>query len=214
MPRAHRPRVRLPGFLELLSQKLRGQKQTLVRATAELPLLLLSYPPAGAEAAEVLAAAYAHTLPILPADVAASYTPTFKKLPSMVVIQLRRRGACDCLGHFHPPGTESPLARRLANEFGSSVGEIDLSYEGIRQWRPMPLAALAAGDLGKRLDDYHYAAALLTVLVHELEHLAFPGHAEKGIRQASNRFYEDVMRELAGSESPSGYGMSAQPRRL
>jgi hypothetical protein len=45
-------------------------------------------------------------------------------------------------------------------------------------------------------------------MLHEMEHLAFPDHAEREVRASSNEFYSDVMEELVRQEGGPDYGMS------
>jgi hypothetical protein len=117
------------------------------------------------------------------------------RLPTIVVIQLRPHNICTCLGHHHPAGTESRLARSLAGDLGSRIGEIDLAWEAIRDWRPHPLRTIAAESLDG-FEHSHFRTALLTVLLHELEHLAYPDHHERAVRSASDDFYTQVLEEL------------------
>lgn len=206
----HRRRIHPRGVLEHLLERLRGREQRLVRAGPEMPLLLLSYPRGGEAVARETEAAYAHTWPRLSEEARAHYEKLFPLLPAMVVVLLRPRNLCDCLGHRHPRGAESRLTRRLAADLGSSVAEIDLAYEAIRRWQPQPLSSMAAGELGPRLDDIHFQAAVLAVLLHELEHLAIPLSAEQETRARSNWFYARAMEELVSEESGVAYGMASR----
>ncbi len=205
----HRRRIHPRGVLERLLERLRGREQRLVRAGAEMPLLLVSYPRGGEAVAREIEVAYAHTWPRLSAEARAPYEKFFPLLPTLVVVLLRPHNLCDCLGHRHPRGAESRLTRRLAADLGSAVAEIDLAYEAIRGWQPQPLSSMAAGDLGPRLDDLHFQAAVLAVLLHELEHLAIPLSAEQETRARSNGFYARVMQELVAEESGAVYGMAS-----
>lgn len=203
-----------PGLWQRLMESFRGRRQKLVRGDRSAPLLLLSYPPgSGAEEAALeLEACYTHTLPALSDALARRYAPMWEHLPAVVVVLLRPRSACGCLGHHHPRGTESGLARRLQTELGGSTGEIDLAYEAIRRWQPLPLSSLASAELGDRLAQLHFHAALLSVLVHELEHLAFPQKPERIVRSGSNEFYGMLMEELVRAESGAVFGMKESRR--
>ena len=185
----------------------------LVRAGEDLPLLLISYPRGSEQQAGDIEAAYARTLRGLSSGTRAAYAPVFQSLPTMIVVLLRAKNPCECLGHHHPRGTESRLTRRLAAELGSPIGEIDLAYQGIRQWRPQPLSSMAIEGLGPRLEALHFQAAVLAVLLHEMEHLAFPEKPEQEIRNRSNRFYAAAMEELVAAETGYGYGMAGPPSR-
>jgi hypothetical protein len=206
---SHRHRVPARGILVRLVERLRGREQLLVRAADDLPLLLLSYPRGGLSAAREIEVAYAHTLPRLSAATRAPYQPVFRALPAMLVVLLRPLNPCRCLGHHHPPGAESRLTKRLAADLGSSIGEIDLAYQGIREWTPQPLSTLATGALGGRLAGIHFQAAVLAVLLHELEHLALPENPEQETRARSNAFYSAAMQQLVAEESGADYGMAA-----
>ena len=202
-----------PGLLRGLLERLRGREQILVRPPAGLPLLLVTYPRGRQEVARLLEIAYVHTLPSLPGRIFEPYAPALAMLPPIVVVLLRPENPCGCLGHWHPPGTESRVARRLAADLSSPVPEIDLAYETIRRWEPQPLSSLAAGEQAGAVAEIHFEAALLAVLVHELHHLARPQAREREIRTASNEFYTAIMRELVMGATGRHYGMIAEPRR-
>jgi len=197
-----------------LIERFRGREQLLVRGPAGLPLLLVIYPRGRQDVARLLEIAYTHTLPSLPERIFKPYGRALAMLPPIVVVLLRPENPCGCLGHWHPPGAESRVARRLAADLSSPVAEIDLAYEMIRRWKPQPLAALAAGEQAAAVAEIHFEAALLAVLVHELHHLAQPQAVEREIRGASNEFYGAIMRELVLDATGRHYGMIAEPRRL
>jgi hypothetical protein len=164
--------------------------------------------------ARQLEIAYAHAFPALDKELTGGYTGVLRALPALVVVLLRPKNPCGCLGHFHPPGTESRLTRRLSADLGSPVAEIDMAYEGIRNWDPTPLSSMAAGDMGGMLADLRFEAAMLAVLLHELHHLAAPEQPERIIRTASNKFYTDLLKEFVKRESGHEYGMIGTPREL
>ncbi len=204
--------VHPPRLFTRLLDRIRGTEQKLVRASDELPLLLISYGRGTGDAADVLAAGYGHTLNALQPEVREPYRDVLQSLPTLVVVLLRAFNACGCLGHHHPRGTESRLTRRLASDLGEPVGEIDLASEGIRRWRPQPIFSMALGELGEREKALHFEAALLAVLLHELEHLALPGRNEREIRLRSNAFYAAAMNDLVSAEMRMDSGV-AEPQR-
>ncbi|MGB9605804.1 MAG: hypothetical protein ACPL88_08005, partial [Bryobacteraceae bacterium] len=163
MKRGRPARFHCPGLLASWKEKLRGRRQKLVRAGERMPLLLLSYPKDAEAVAGELEAGYARTLLMLGEGIRGLYEQMWAALPAIVVVVLCERNVCGCLGHHHPPGTESRLARRLASELGHPVAEIDLAYGSIRSWRPEPLASLAAGAPSGQLDPLCFRAALLAV---------------------------------------------------
>ncbi len=200
--------MHVPGLLARLKERIRGREQRLVRAGAEMPLLLVSFPRGAGAAASELERAYVHALPASKPETRELYRDLWGALPAIIVVQLRDRNPCGCLGHHHPPGAESRVARRLASELGHPVAEIDLAYESIRAWRPEPLASLAAGEAPDRLEPLRFRAALLAVLLHEMEHLAFPERSEQEILGRSRDFYRRLMSEWVGDELGKDYGIA------
>lgn len=200
--------VHLPGLLHRLVEWVRGHDQLLVRGSAQMPLLLLSYPREGLSAARQIELAYNRTWTGLSAQLRGPYEELWPALPAMVIVLLRARNACGCLGHHHPPGTESRLARRLAAELGHPIAEIDLAYQAIRDWQPEPLAWLGVGVAAAEMRPIHFQAGALAVLMHEMEHLAFPGRSEREVRARSRQFYTDAMRELVAAELGGDYGVA------
>lgn len=198
--RTRRRSVHSPGLLRLMIDRLRGREQHLIRGAESWPLLLASFPRGESAVMEELSDAWLHTLPSLQSEVVKPYIDMLSLLPSMVVVLLRPKNVCTCLGHHHPKGTESRLTRRLAADTGSTVGEIDLAYEAIRTWQPHPIASLAASESHSAFDELHFRSALLTILLHELEHLAYPDRAEKDVRRSSDEFYTQVLEELLASD--------------
>lgn len=208
MFRRHRPTVHVPSLWRRLMDAAREKQQRLVRTSDQSPFLLLSFPPQAEHVADELAGVYAHTLPALSDGTLGAYRSMLDRLPPLIVVQLRPRNVCGCLGHHHPRGSESRLARRLRDELSSEVGEIDLAYESIREWRPHPLSSLAVAGLGSHLEEIQMRAGLLSVMLHELDHLAHPDRPEKEVRSTSDTFYTELMRELIREEADTAYGMS------
>lgn len=200
-------RTHSPGLLRQLLERVRGREQMLIRGFPEQPLLLVSYPRDGRMAAELLRGAWLHTLPLLASAAAQAYRGMLAGLPGMIVVILRRRNVCTCLGHHHPPGAETRLARRLSSDVGIAVGEIDLAWEAIREWQPQPLSALAAHVEGDGYGALRFRISLLTVLLHELEHIAYPDRNERAVRHSSDEFYSESLNELLRAEGVGQYGL-------
>jgi len=197
-------------MLRELLDRIRGREQLLVRAGEEMPLIVISYPRGNASYAEALQIAVCQTYRHLSDETRRRYSHVLPRLPWLVVAILRPRNACSCLGHHHPPGTEGRIARRLKADTGMRVGELDLAIEAIRQWEPLPLAALAAQpppELRTELNEFRFHVALLSVFLHELDHLAFPEHDEREVRQRSNEFYSASLREFFSQQLGASYGI-------
>jgi len=204
-------RLHQPGYVRCLLEWLRGSEQTLVRGPRDWPLLLLSYPRGGRAVAAELSEAWLHTLPALASPLAASYREMLGRLPALVVVLLRERNVCTCLGHHHPQGTESRLTRRLAADVGELFPWNPETGSADGQWQPNPLSALAAAVAEPSFARLQFRTAMLTVLLHELEHLAFPDRREGAVRMASDGFYGEVLNELLAQEGSGRYGMQLRP---
>jgi hypothetical protein len=200
-------------FAEAMT-RLRGRDQLLITAGDELPLVVASYPRGSYSFAISLQSALGSTFRSIHPELRETYQGVFQGAPSLVVVILRARNRCTCLGHHHLTGTESRLARRLSADTGRHVGEIDLAVEGIRQWQPLPLSSLAVASADgtnqaaqAELEHWRFHAALLTVFLHEMEHLTFPERPEPEVRLRSNEFYRGALRQFAAQEFGVAFGI-------
>ena len=184
-----------PGLLWRFYQLLRGQEQVLVRPAAELPLILISYAKGDEEGVRRFRESLDAVWTTLPPSFRQRYAGTLQGAPPLVVVLLRRRNICTCLGHHHPSGTESRLTRKLRDLSGVRTGELDLAFEAIREWEPLPLSNLAlppeAGT--KEMSSFRWQLALLAVFLHELHHLVSPEEPEPAVRGRSQKFYTDAL---------------------
>lgn len=209
----HRPhRVHSPGVLYGLWRSLRGGEQVLARPAEELPLVTIACARGEREGALELKAALEETWRTIPEAVRRHYAPVLRLMPPMMVVLLRRRNPCGCLGHHHRRGTESRLARRLRSLSGVEVGELDLAYEAIREWQPAPLAHTAAAEVAgpgaaEELALFRFRLALLDVFLHELHHLAAPQADEAEIRRHSAQFYEAALAAFTRQHYGLEYGL-------
>ncbi len=201
----HRP----PGVLWHIYRWLRGTEQILVRPASELPLVLISYAPGEMEGMKQFREALAETWTALPEEFREHYRGFLETAPSLVVVLLRGRNICTCLGHHHPKGTESPLTRRLRSMSGVQTGEIDLAVESIRRWEPQPLSHLALPAEAERASfrNLQWRLALITVFLHELHHMVRPDEAESVVRGHSQRFYDDALARLVEERFGLEYGL-------
>lgn len=205
------------GLLAEVIDRLRGRDQLLIQAGGELPLVVASYPRGSYGFATSLQSALGPTFRLISPSIRDTYREVLMRIPSVVVALLRARNRCTCLGHHHIPGTESRLARRLSADTGRRAGEIDLAVEAIRQWEPLPLSGLAvaggwelvAHPYRAELEYHRFHTALLSVFLHELEHLAYPDRPEAEIRLRSNEFYLAAVREFVAAEFGATFGIEA-----
>ena len=209
-----RSRIHSRGLLARAMDRLRGQDQLLIRAGDELPLVVASYPRGRDIFAASLQSALSGTFPAFSDQVRGAYRDVLERVPSLVVAVLRSRNACGCLGHHHLPGTEGRLSRRLMADTGQRGAEIDLAIDAIRDWEPLPLSDFAVAapieilkNESAELEYHRFHTALLSVFLHELDHLAFPKRGEKEIRTRSNEFYVGAMRDFVSQHFGIAYGI-------
>lgn len=219
------PKIYVPGFWRQLWERWRGYDTRTVdfsnaSATGDLPsakppLLVLRYPhsSAGREAADRLESACRQLSVILHPGPLEVYADILPLLPSTIVVLLRDRDPGGCLGHARLVGTESEFSKKLAEEMQSPVGEIDLSWRLIAEWQPQPLASLALEPEIQEERELRYGIALLTVLFHEMEHLAFPDRTEAEVRRRSDSFYTQVLSAVLADKGEC-YGIETSLSRL
>ena len=184
-----------PGLLWRFYQWLRGREQVLVRPSAELPLVLISYAKGDEEGVDRFRESLEAVWPALPGRFRERYAGTLRSAPPLIVLLLRRRNICSCLGHHHPLGSESRLTRKLRGLSGVRTGELDLAFEAIRDWEPLPLSQLALPPEAdtKEMSFLRWQLALLAVFLHELHHLVTPQEPEPVVRSQSQKFYTDAL---------------------
>ena len=202
------------GLLRLFWETLRGREHILVRPAPELPLVTIAFPRGERTGAMELKAALEETWLTIPADLRARYAPVLEKMPPMVVVDLRSRNTCRCLGHFHPTGTESRLTRRLRALSGVDACEMDLAFTAIKEWQPSPLAYNAAShaaglERGPEFELFRLRLALLDVFLHELHHRASPEAEEREVRGHSGDFYSAALDAFVQDHFGVGYGLSS-----
>ena len=128
-----------------------------------------------------------------------AYDEILFKAPGLIVVQLRRKNVCGCLGHRHLVVKEAPFAESH-EAFGSAqVGEMDIAYERVETWQALPLSDTALDTkflAGTRLEEFHaqqFRLRLLSVLLHETNHLVASEEPETSIRERSLAFYRDAL---------------------
>jgi len=128
-----------------------------------------------------------------------AYQGILASAPPLIVLDLRRNNRCGCLGHRHPLVREQPFAEPHEAFRGADIGEIDIAWQRVEAWPALPLqdTALDARFFeGSRLDDFRsrqFRLRLLSVFLHETNHLVFPNEAEDSVRARSLNFYRDAL---------------------
>ena len=213
--RQHRLRhlARPAGVFASLWKLWRGAEEIVVHPPAEFPPVTITFPRGEQQGAFELRDALMETWITIPGELRADYAGVLKVLPPMVVVEMRRRNPCGCLGHFHPAGTESELTTRIRKSSGVEACEVDLAFESIRAWQPAPIAytaaAVSAGIDGQiEFELFHTRLALLDVFLHELHHSASPDAQEAEVRGASGSFYRAALDVFMKDHFGSNYGLS------
>lgn len=204
------PRIYVPGPWRGLWEWVRGKEVRVFESVEALPILVVRYPRGhrALSAVESLRTAWVQLLTVMEPSPLEVYADVLGELPPMVVVRFEERNPGGTLGHACPRGLESAVTKRLQVETGLPVGEIDLAFKLIAEWQPRPLAAMASNPDVLSGGDLLYRVSLLTVLFHELEHLAFPEREERRVRGRSDAFYEAALE--AGASGVGGhYGLGA-----
>ena len=201
-----------PGLLWRLYVWLRGREQVLIRPATELPLVLISYARGDEAGLARFREALEETWPALPESLRRRYADILQAAAPLIVILLRRHNICGCLGHRHPPGSESRLTRKLRSLGGVATGELDLAFEAIREWEPLPLSRLALPPEAHTAEtnSFRYQLALLAVFLHELHHLAAPQEREPSVRSQSQQFYSDTLAQFVLDRFGVEFGLRRQ----
>lgn len=163
------------------------------------PLYVIAHRVRDARRAAEVARALERDWMEAPARCRESYDETLIQAPRLVVIQLHRTNVCGCLGHRHAAVSEMPFAMPHDAFGGEHAGEMDIACEQILRWQALPLSdtALDAKFLeGSRLEDFHakqYRLRLLSVILHETNHVVHPHVPENSIREHSLNFYREAL---------------------
>ena len=184
-----------PGLLTRFYRWLRGSEQVLIRPAADLPLVLISYAKGNVDGVTPFREALEVVWPSVPEPFRERYAGILEAAPPLVIVLLLRRNICSCLGHHHPATSESRLTRRLRDLSGVRTGEMDLAFEAIRDWEPLPLSHLALPPEAttREMSELQWQLALLAVFLHELHHLVNPEERESAVRSRSQQFYVDAL---------------------
>jgi len=134
-----------------------------------------------------------------PAHCRQAYNEILSLAPALVLVQLRKTNLCGCLGHRHMVVKEPPFAEPHEAMDWASVGEMDLAYERVESWQPLPLTDTALDTKflhGSRLEEFHlkqFRLRMLSVLLHETHHLVSPHEPEISVRKRSLAFYQESL---------------------
>ena len=181
-------------------QWLSGRRYRVARfADRATPLVIIAHSFRDAAMARQVALVVEQDWAGVPPRCRASYDEILFKAPGLIVVQLRRKNVCGCLGHRHLFVRETPFSEPH-DAFGrAQVGEMDIAYARIETWQALPLSDTALDAKfreGSRLDEFRaqqFRLRLLSVLLHEVNHLVHPNEPESSVRERSIAFYREAL---------------------
>ena len=128
-----------------------------------------------------------------------AYEEILNQAPGLVVVQLRRKNVCGCLGHRHIIVKEIAFSEPHEAFGGATVGEMDIAYDRVESWLAQPIMDTAldtqfiAGSRLKEFHDQQLRFRLLSILLHEIHHMVAPQAPEDVVRGRSLSFYRDAL---------------------
>jgi hypothetical protein len=128
-----------------------------------------------------------------------AYEQILQNSPKLVIIQFRRTNICGCLGHRHVIVKEQPFAEPHDALGGDPAGELDIAFERVRSWVALPLSDFALDThfvAGSRLEEFQATRLrlqLLSILLHEINHMVRGQEPEASVRERSLAFYRDAL---------------------
>jgi hypothetical protein len=112
---------------------------------------------------------------------------------------------CGCLAHRHVFVREAAFAEAHEAFAGAAVGEMDIAYRHVERWLALPLTDTAFDTKfleGSRQDEFRaqqLRLKLLSIVLHETNHLVFPHEAENTVRERSLAFYREALAHYVAS---------------
>jgi hypothetical protein len=205
------PAAAISGYLATRAARvrcldwLRGRRYRVVslafpwpEASDPLPVVIAHH-RRDSSAGSRLAAALEADWPAVPASCRQAYETVLGCAPGIVIVDLRRTNHCGCLGHRHPLVRQEPFAVPHESLGGQVAGELDIAWRRVESWPALPLEETALDARffeGSRLDEFRarqFRLRLLSVFLHETNHLAFPHEPEESVRERSLAFYRDAL---------------------
>jgi hypothetical protein len=128
-----------------------------------------------------------------------AYQEILNDAPGLVVVQMRRKNVCGCLGHRHVLVKELPFAEPHDAFGDANVGEMDIAFERVERWLAQPLMDTALDTqfiAGSRLKEFRAQQLrfrLLSIVLHEIHHMVAPKAPENVVRERSLTFYRDAL---------------------
>ena len=164
-----------------------------------LPVVVVAHRGRHPQRAEFVVQAVERDWAETPPQCRDAYTEILDRAPGLIVVQLRRRNVCGCLGHRHVLVKELPFAEPHDAFGDAAVGEMDIAFERVESWLAQPLMDTALDTqfiAGSRLKDFHdqqLRFRLLSILLHETHHMVAPQAPESVVRERSLTFYREAL---------------------
>ena len=149
--------------------------------------------------AEQIAHAIEYDWAETPSECRHAYDEILRQAPGLIVVQLRRKNVCGCLGHRHLIVKEAPFCEPHDAFGDAAVGEMDIAFERVESWLAQPLMDTAldtqfmAGSRLKEFHDQQLRFRLLSILLHETHHMVAPHAPEDVVRERSLTFYREAL---------------------
>ena len=149
--------------------------------------------------AEQVAHAIEHDWMETPAHCRDAYEEILEHAPGLIVVQLRRKNVCGCLGHRHVIVKEAPFSEPHDAFGDAAVGEMDIAFDRVESWLALPLLDTAldtqfiAGSRRREFHDQQLRFRLLSILLHETHHMVASQAPEDVVRERSLTFYRDAL---------------------
>jgi len=163
------------------------------------PVVVVAHRHRDAAKAEQIVRAVERDWTETPAPCREAYEETLSHAPGIIVVQLRRKNICGCLGHRHVLVKELPFSEPH-DAFGDyAVGEMDIAYDRVEKWLAQPIMDTALDTqfmAGSRRKDFHNQQLrfrLLSILLHETHHMVAPHATEDVVRERSLTFYREAL---------------------
>lgn len=167
------------------------------------PVVVIAHRGRSPANAEQMALAIEHDWVQTPAHCREAYKEVLEQAPALIVVQLRRRNVCGCLGHRHMIVKEIPFAEPHDAFGDAAVGEMDIAFERVESWLAQPLMDTAldtqfiAGSRRKEFHDQQLRYRLLSIMLHETHHMVAPQAPEEMVRERSLTFYREALANYA-----------------
>jgi hypothetical protein len=163
------------------------------------PVVVIAHRARRPERAEEVARAVERDWAETPPHCRDAYQEVLNHAPGLIVVQLRRKNVCGCLGHRHVIVKEAPFAEPHDIFGGAAVGEMDIAFDGVESWLALPLMDIAldtqfiAGSRRKEFHRQQLRFRLLSILLHETHHMVAPQASEDVVRERSLTFYREAL---------------------